>query len=173
MNAPNDTAASPDATALRGRDPNALETLMLYRMSRSAGWTAFFAFVIAAALIVGGYVYWQQLTILQQTLEEVQDLSEKLQQRFTADAVQSAQFTKAIEALTAELARGGAATSAATVAPTAASKPDAVPVPNVPQAPAVAPPAAATPAEKPAPEAAPKTESAPAPAPPLLPAKPQ
>jgi hypothetical protein len=91
-----------------GREDLLGQALMLYRISRSAAWTAFFALVIAIGLAAGGYFLWRQLTVMEDQLSELQDLSEKVKQSFDTGAAQSAGLTTALQSLTEQMTRGDA-----------------------------------------------------------------
>jgi hypothetical protein len=61
------------------KDESDHQLLMLYRISRSAGWMAFFTLVIAIGSAACTYFLWQQLTVMQDQLDNVQDLSSKIE----------------------------------------------------------------------------------------------
>jgi hypothetical protein len=107
------------------------QSLILYRISRSAAWTAFFALVVAIGLGAGGYLLWRQLVAMEDQLSELQDLSEKVKQSFVSGAAQSAALTTALQALTEQMgrpgnakdARGSEPEAAAAAVPAAADRP--------------------------------------------------
>jgi hypothetical protein len=110
---------SEESAARDGRDGFLGQSLILYRISRSAAWTAFFALVVAIGMAAGGYLLWRQLVAMEDQLSELQDLSEKVKQSFDSGATQSAALTTALQAITEQMNR------AANTKDVRASEPDA------------------------------------------------
>jgi len=61
------------------KDESDHQLLMLYRISRSTGWMTFFTLVIAIGSAACAYFLWQQLTVMQDQLDNMQDLSSKIE----------------------------------------------------------------------------------------------
>ena len=66
----------------------------LYRIKRSTAWMAFFTMVIAIEAASGAYIYWQQLVVMQDQLEQIQELSEQFHRTISASQVQAAAAEK-------------------------------------------------------------------------------
>jgi len=75
------------------------QLLMLYRISRSAGWMAFFTLVIAIGSAACTYFLWQQLTVMQDQLDNVQDLSSKIEKSLNVANTQSAATSESAKSL--------------------------------------------------------------------------
>jgi hypothetical protein len=85
----------PDGTnAPRDRRFSSDEILLLYRIRRSTGWMAFFTMVIAIGIAAGAYLFWQQLTVAQDQLDQMEDLSDHIQKTIDALQMQSAASEK-------------------------------------------------------------------------------
>jgi hypothetical protein len=112
MSPPPDNSSSPETVGIRKPD-DSLQTLMLYRMGRSIGWIAFFAFVIALGAAAGGYALWSQLNLMQEQADQLQDMADKTQKSFEASRVQSDALIKAMQTLSQEGGPNGEAASRA------------------------------------------------------------
>jgi hypothetical protein len=83
------------------RNSDSVQTLLLYRLGRSSAWMAFFTLVIAAAAGAAGWLFWNQLGIMQDQLDTLQDLSEKIQKTFDSSRTQSEALTSMVQTLSA------------------------------------------------------------------------
>jgi hypothetical protein len=91
--------------ALEYRNSDTVQTLMLYRVSRSTGWIAFFSLVIAIVAGASGYFLWNQLGVMQEQLDQFQELSERVQKSFESARIQSVAFTEALQAVSEQMGR--------------------------------------------------------------------
>ena len=73
------------------------EILLLYRIRRSTGWMAFFTMVIAIGIGAGAYLFWQQLTVVQDQLDQMEDLSDHVQKTLASFEKQAAASEKATQ----------------------------------------------------------------------------
>ena len=97
----NSSSETPEPGKTRyGRDSD-LQTLLLYRIRRSAAWMAFFTFVLAAGAGAAAWLFWNQLNVMQDQLDTLQDLSDKVQKSFDASRAQSEALLAAVQALSA------------------------------------------------------------------------
>ena len=110
MSPPPDNSSSPESVGMR-KPEDSLQTLLLYRMGRSIGWIAFFAFVIAFAGVAGGYVLWSQLNLMQEQADQLQDMADKTQKSLEASRIQSDALIKAMQTLSQEVGPNGDAAS--------------------------------------------------------------
>jgi hypothetical protein len=87
--------ADPDGTnAPRDRRFSSDEILLLYRIRRSTGWMAFFTMVIAIGIAAGAYLFWQQLTVAQDQLDQMEDLSDHVEKTIESLQKQAAAAEK-------------------------------------------------------------------------------
>jgi hypothetical protein len=102
-----------------GKDPkdeSDHELLMLYRISRSSGWMAFFTLVIAIGTAVCAYFFWQQLTVMQDQLDNMQDLSGKIEKSLNVANTQSAATIESAKSLSEQIGQNIEATKQLTIA---------------------------------------------------------
>lgn len=86
---------------LQDRNSDSVQTLLLYRIGRSSAWMAFFALVLAAAASAAGWLFWNQLGVMQDQLDTLQDLSEKVQKTFDSSRAQSDALMNLVQTITA------------------------------------------------------------------------
>lgn len=79
------------------------QLLMLYRISRSSAWIAFFTLVIAAGIAVCAYLFQQQMTAMQTALDDLGDLSGKVQQSLDVANRQSITMTKVMQSIAKQI----------------------------------------------------------------------
>src|ERR1700676_2265001 len=99
------TTASLAVAPTEHKSPDSIHTLMLYRISRSTSWIAFFALMMAIAGGAGGYFLWNQQNLMQDQLDILQDLSDKVQKSFESSRVQSEALPSAMQAVSEAMDR--------------------------------------------------------------------
>lgn len=85
--------------ASRDRDQVPEEILLLYRIRRSAGWTAFFTTAIAIGAAAAAYFFWQQLGVAEDQLEQMENLYTQAKRSSDAVQRQAAASEKALQSL--------------------------------------------------------------------------
>jgi hypothetical protein len=75
-----------------------LQAVLLYRIRRSAAWMAFFTLVLAAGAGTAAWLFWNQLGVMQDQLDTLQDLSDKVQKSFDGSRAQSEALLAALQA---------------------------------------------------------------------------
>ena len=98
------------------KDESDHQLLMLYRISRSSGWMAFFTLVIAIGTAVCAYFFWQQLTVMQDQLDNMQDLSSKIEKSLNVANTQSAATSESAKSLSEQIGQNIEATKQLTIA---------------------------------------------------------
>src|ERR1017187_6256592 len=98
------------------KDESDHQLLMLYRISRSSGWMAFFTLVIAIGTAVCAYFFWQQLTVMQDQLDNMQDLSSKIEKSLNVANTQSAATSESAKSLSEQIGQNIEATRQLTIA---------------------------------------------------------
>jgi hypothetical protein len=79
------------------------QLLMLYKISRSSAWMAFFTLVIAAGISACAYFFWQQMSTTQDVLDDLDDLSGKIQSSLDVANRQSITMTKAMQSIAEQI----------------------------------------------------------------------
>jgi hypothetical protein len=92
------------------------QLLMLYRISRSTGWMAFFTLVVAIGSAAYAYFFWQQLSVMRDQLDEMQELSSTFAKSLDAVNTQSAAVAQTIASLSELIGRGTGSTNQLTAA---------------------------------------------------------
>jgi hypothetical protein len=88
------------------------QLLMLYKISRSSAWMAFFTLVIAAGISACAYLFWQQLSAMQNVLDDLDDLSGKIQKSLDVGNEQSVAIAKAMKFIGEQVKSNTATTEA-------------------------------------------------------------
>jgi hypothetical protein len=86
---------------LHDRNSDSVQTLLLYRIGRSSAWMAFFSLVLATAAGAAGWLFWNQLGVMQDQLDTLQDLSDKVQKTFDSSRAQSDALMNIVQTMTA------------------------------------------------------------------------
>jgi hypothetical protein len=86
------------------KDESDHQLLMLYRISRSTGWMAFFTLVIAIGSAACAYFLWQQLTVMQDQLDNMQDLSSKIEKSLNVMQDLSSKIEKSLNVVNTQSA---------------------------------------------------------------------
>jgi hypothetical protein len=79
------------------------QLLMLYKISRSSAWMAFFTLVIAAGISACAYFFWQQMSTTQDVLDDLDDLSGKIQSSLDVANKQSITMTQAMQSIAEQI----------------------------------------------------------------------
>jgi hypothetical protein len=92
------------------------QLLMLYRVSRSTGWMAFFTLVIAIGSAACAYFFWQQQNIMQDQLDNMQDLSSKIEKSLNVANTQSVATSESAKSFSEQISQNIEATKQLTIA---------------------------------------------------------
>jgi hypothetical protein len=88
-------SADPDLRQDADRRRADEQAILLYGIRRSNGWMAFFSMMVAVAVCSSAFFYYQQLSVMQDQLDEMQELTKQIQKTIalleSADAQRSAQ----------------------------------------------------------------------------------
>src|ERR1039458_1065947 len=85
------------------KDESDHQLLMLYRISRSTGWMAFFTLVIAIGSAACAYFVTAPATVLKDQLDNMQDLSSKIEKSLNVANTQSAATSESAKSLSEQI----------------------------------------------------------------------